>query len=188
MENIATTHVPEDAAEYARIAEGFITLLDFNQAHAPGLLDGSEVANAINDHLVALHNELDWFDPVLLREMYAPLRAHLNRQKAERAAAYERYRRERLGKTVTLTPAKSRYSVLAGDKLTGVVTDKVLPNTPMAITRDGDAWIGQVTQTSETHCEIETVHGKASFRFDEIELIAFDWPQHADEAPHKRAA
>jgi hypothetical protein len=95
-------------------------------------------------------------------------------------------KRERIGKRVTLTPAAARYGVIVGDKLTGVITDQIVSDAPMAIRQGDDAWIGQVRPLSDTHCEIETVHGKGTFRLDEIELIAFDVPKR-DEGQQRAA-
>jgi hypothetical protein len=183
--------VPPEAsaklAEYTAVAEGFITLLDFNQSRIPNALDCGEVANSITSHLVTLHNELDWFDAETLRLFYVPMRLHAEAQAAEREAKAQAYKQSRIGKRITLTPSSEWCKLIGGnDKLSGVITDHITPGVPMAITKDGDAWIGQVTQKDDASCEIETVHGKRSFRFDEIEIVALDWPK-GDEAL-KRAA
>jgi hypothetical protein len=101
----------------------FVRLI--TQSNVPNELDCGEVASAINGHLVTLHNELDWFDPSLLRALYAPLRLHLDTQRAEREAKYQEYWRSRIGKRVTLTPAKSIFGLIAGDSISGTITEEI---------------------------------------------------------------
>ena len=174
-------------AEYTTLAESFIALLGFNQNRIPDALDCGDVASGINSHLITLHKELDWFDARTLRLFYAPLRLHAEMQAAEREAKAQAYKQSRLGKRSTLTPNSEWCKLIGGgDKLSGVITDKVTPGVPMAITKDGDAWIGQVTQKNdESRVEIETVNGRNTFWLSDIKLVALDWPKE-DEAQQAR--
>jgi len=172
-------------AEYEKLAEAFIQMVHLESDFAPAALDidGPDVninarhlSDALRSHLYALHESLDWWNAATLRRFYVEHRLWADQMQWELEQTRLTHKCERIGKRVTLTPSEARYALIAGGKITGVVTDEITEGVPMAV-RDGeDAWIGIVRRVSDTHGQVETVHGPYPFRFADVELVALDWP------------
>jgi hypothetical protein len=86
-------------ADYEKLAEGLIHMIALSEMrHVPGQLDlegyGDEeedddrnhLIGALHDHLSALWDNLDWFNPATMRKFYPEMRLHIAQDQLNRNA------------------------------------------------------------------------------------------------------